>query len=303
MSTPILEARDLHVAYGAVVAVRGVDLAVEAGQTVAVLGANGAGKTSLLRALTGLEPVSSGQVLVDGNDVTGARAERFAKDGIAHVPDNRGLFPNLTVADNLRMGLYGVGLEGMGRKKAADDVYDQAFAHFPILKERRHQLAGSMSGGQQQMLTIARAMLQQPRLLMIDEMSMGLAPSIVSDLFGIIRDLKAEGIAVLLVEQFVGQAMGVADDVFVLEQGRVVTHGSPSELAGDDLAAAYLGGGDDVDVDEVAPPPATAVERVVAEVGPREARALDRIAARRGITVAQVLREAAGRLLDEEEAS
>lgn len=296
----LLQARDLEVAYGAVVAVRGVSLAVEPGQTVAVLGANGAGKTSLLRAMTGLEPVRSGQVLVDDEDVTGQRAERFAQLGIAHVPDNRGLFPSMSVADNLRMGLYGVGRDGIGSKRAPDDAYERVFDHFPILRERREQLAGSMSGGQQQMLTIARALLQQPRLLMIDEMSMGLAPTIVSDLFAIIRELKSEGIAVLLVEQFVGQAMGVADEVVVLEQGRVVSSGSPAELAGDDLAAAYLGGGEDVEVDEVAPPPDSAVESVTASLGPRQVRALERIAKDRNTTVQDVLRDAAERLLDDE---
>lgn len=292
--THLLEVTDLTVAYGAVTAVRAVSLTVDAGETVAILGANGAGKTSLLRAVSGLEPVASGRVAIDGEDVTGDRPERIARRGVAHVPDNRGIFPSLSVAENLRMGLYGA-----GRDRSADGAQtrEEVLDLFPILRERADQQAGNLSGGQQQMLTIGRALLQDPRLLMLDEMSMGLAPSIVEELFDVVRRLQGRGIAVLLVEQFVGQAMGVADRVVVLEQGRVVAEGSPAELAGDDLAAAYLGGEEDVAIGEVPPPPGTATETVSAAVGPRQLRQLERVATERGVSVEALLADAAEQLL------
>ena len=156
------------------------------------------------------------------------------------MPAGRGLFPGLTVADNLRMGLYGAGRDGSEDGRAAvEEVLDA----FPILRERRDQAAGTMSGGQQQQLAIARALVQRPRLLLLDEMSMGLAPAVVADLFALVGDLRDEGIAVVMVEQFVGQALKVADRAIVLEQGSVVASGAPEELSQDDLAAAYLGGG------------------------------------------------------------
>jgi branched-chain amino acid transport system ATP-binding protein len=296
MTAPLLEVTDLTVAYGAVVAVRGVSLTVAPGETLAILGANGAGKTSLLRAITGLEPVRSGTVRLDGQDVTGARPHRIARQRVAHVPDNRGLFPTLTVAENLRMGLYGA-----GREAAGDAAREEVFDLFPILRERVDQPTGTMSGGQQQMLTIARALVQDPRLLLIDEMSMGLAPAIVDELFAIIRRLKERGIAVVLVEQFVGQALGVADSVVVLEQGRVVASGTPDELAGNDLAAAYLGGHDDLAIADVPPAPPRVTQTMPVTLRPAQARALDREAAARGVPVEALVTAAVDRLLAEED--
>ena len=282
MTPPLLEVTDLGVTYDAVVALHGVSVTVGAGEVLAILGANGAGKTSLLRAITGLEPLAGGEVRVDGESIVGRRPEQIARLGVAHVPDHRGLFPSLTVAENLRMGLYGAGRDGTDAGRAAlEDVHDM----FPILRDRATQPAGNLSGGQQQMLTIGRALLQEPRLLLLDEMSMGLAPSIVEDLFGVVGRLAARGIAVVLVEQFVGQAMGVADQVLVLEQGRTVAAGTPAELAEHDLAAAYLGGEEDVDLGELPPPPDFVTAILSARVDARRMRRLEALARERGMTV------------------
>ncbi len=299
MTDSILTVDGVTVSYGAVVALRDVSLKVEEGATCAILGANGAGKTSLLRAITGLEPVRSGTIHVRGEEVTGDKPHEIARRGVAHVPDNRGIFPSLSVGDNLRMGLYGAGRDGTADGRAAlANVYEL----FPILEERTDQAAGNLSGGQQQMLTIGRALLQDPALLLLDEMSMGLAPSIVDDLFDVVRRLQERGITVVLVEQFVGQAMGVAHQVAVLEQGRIVAQGTPAELAGDELAAAYLGAGDDdIEVDEVPPPPAHVQETMRTRLGPAEVRRLERLAAERGVSVEQMLAEAARTLLTTED--
>ena len=238
---PVLEVTGAVVSYGGVRAVRGVDLRVDVGQSVAVLGANGAGKTSLLSAVSGLVPLTAGRVVVDGTDVTGAPAEDVARHGVAHVPEDRGIFDELTVGDNLRVAAYGAGLDRAALRDARDEVLEL----FPVLADRDRQLAGTLSGGQQQMLTIARALLQRPRLLMIDEMSMGLAPSIVADLFEVVGRLTERGIGVLLVEQFVGQALQVVDRAVVMAGGRVVAAGPAAEVAADDVAAHYLGGGED----------------------------------------------------------
>lgn len=296
--TTLLEVRDVTVTYGAVVAVREVSAAVEAGQTLAVLGANGAGKTSLLRAVTGLEPLAAGDVWLDGDLITGMRPDHIARRGVAHVPDHRGLFPTLTVAENLRMGLYGAGRDGTDAGRAA---LEDVLGMFPILRERSRQAAGNLSGGQQQMLTIARALLQEPRLLLLDEMSMGLAPSIVADLFAIVGRLAARGIGIVLVEQFVGQALDVADRVLVLEQGRAVAFGTPTELAGDDLAAAYLGGEEDVDLGQLAPAPDFVTTQVPARVNARRMRRLERLALARGVAVEDLVGAAVERWIDEED--
>ncbi|MFP5309931.1 MAG: ATP-binding cassette domain-containing protein [Actinomycetes bacterium] len=290
----LLEVEDLTVRYGAVTAVREVSLAVEEGATLAVLGANGAGKTSLLRALTGLEPVAGGRVRFDGTDVTGWAPHRIARRRVAHVPDDRGILPTMTVAENLRMGLVGAGRDGTPEGRGA---LAEVRELFPILAERAEQTAGDLSGGQQQMLTIARALVQDPRLLLLDEMSMGLAPSIVADLFDVVRDLQGRGITIVLVEQFVGQALSVADGVMVLEQGRVIAAGTPDELAGDDLAAAYLGADDDAAIGPVPPPPARVTAPVTAALPPRQVRALERTARARGTSVDALVAEAVTDLL------
>jgi branched-chain amino acid transport system ATP-binding protein len=237
----LLEVSGLQVAYGGVVAVRDVSLAVEPGQVTAVLGANGAGKTTTLLAVSGLVRARAGSVVLDGQSLLGKAPEKVARLGVAHVPAGRGIFPGLSVADNLRMGLYGAGRDGSADGRAA---VEEVLASFPILAERRNQAAGTMSGGQQQQLAIGRALVQRPRLLMLDEMSMGLSPIVVADLFVLVRRLADEGMAVVMVEQFVGQALKVADQAVVLEQGCVVAAGSPDALSVDDIGAAYLGGSD-----------------------------------------------------------
>jgi branched-chain amino acid transport system ATP-binding protein len=239
----LLEVSQLQVAYGGVVAVRDVSLSVAPGQITAVLGANGAGKTTTLLGISGLVRARAGSVEFEGQSLLGRSAERIARLGIAHVPAGRGIFPGLTVADNLRMGLYGSGRDGAA--DAATSV-EEVLDSFPILRERRNQAAGTMSGGQQQQLAIGRALVQKPKLLMLDEMSMGLSPTVVADLFALVRRLADAGMAVVMVEQFVGQALKVADRAVVIEQGVVVASGAPSELSAEQIGAAYLGGSSDV---------------------------------------------------------
>ena len=285
--TALLEIRSLSVAYGGVVAVRDVSLSVSPGEVLAVLGANGAGKTTTLLAVSGLVRARSGDVLLDGRSVLGRSPEDIARLGVAHVPAGRGIFPGLSVADNLRMGLYGAGRDKEPQGAAA---VERVLDLFPILRERRTQPAGTMSGGQQQQLAIGRALVQAPRLLMLDEMSMGLSPTVVADLFAIVADLRSEGIAVVMVEQFVGQALAVADSAVVLEQGHVVAAGSPEQLSSDDLAAAYLGGG-------VAPTgrlpgaPASAREALAVRLTGSDVRRLERLAAARGTSVDETVAE------------
>ncbi|MCU1589257.1 MAG: transporter related [Frankiales bacterium] len=281
----LLEVEGLRVTYGGVVAVRDVSLSLAAGEVLAVLGANGAGKTTTLLAVSGLVRAKAGIIRFDGQSLAGRSPEAIARQGIAHVPAGRGIFPGLTVADNLRMGLYGSGRDrGVDARSAIDEVLDT----FPILRERRNQPAGTMSGGQQQQLAIGRALVQRPRLLLLDEMSMGLAPSIVADLFGLVATLKAQGIAIVMVEQFVGQALKVADRAVVLEQGSVVAAGAPAELSSDDIAAAYLGGGGAPEV-TVRPAPAGAREHLAVSVSGSEARRLHALAAAQGRPVDDVL--------------
>ena len=292
----LLEVVDLTVTYGAVVGVRELSLTLLAGRSLAVLGANGAGKTSLLRAITGLEPVAGGDVRIDGDSVVGRRPEQIARRGVAHVPDHRGLFPTLTVAENLRMGLYGAGRDGTEEGRTS---LDRVHEVFPILAERADQSAGTLSGGQQQMLTIGRALLQEPRLLLLDEMSMGLAPSIVEELFDVVGTLTDRGIGVVLVEQFVGGALAVADEVLVLEQGRAMAAGTPTELAADDLAAAYLGE-EGVDLGDLPPPPDFVRARVATDLDARRMRNLERLAARRGLTVEELVADVVHDVVDRE---
>ncbi len=281
--TALLEVRGLRVTYGGVVAVRDVSFAVRPGEVLAVLGANGAGKTSTLRAVSGLVRAADGDVLLDGASLRGASPESIARQGVAHVPAGRGIFPTLSVADNLRMGLYGVGSRGS---------VDVALDAFPVLRERLTQAAGTMSGGQQQQLALGRALVQQPRLLLVDEMSMGLSPTVVADLFTLVAGLRDAGLAVVMVEQFVGQALQVADRAVVLEQGSVVAAGTPDELSSDDLAAAYLGHGQEPTV-TVRPAPPSAAESLPVELPGRDVRRLEQWAAEQGLTP----RQAAARLL------
>ncbi len=232
----LLSVEQLTGGYGAVRVLHGIDFTVEQGEVVVILGANGAGKTTTLRAISGLLD-ARGRIDFDGNDIVGWRPERVAAAGIAHVPQGRGTITDLTVEDNLRLGAY--------TRRDRDVVVDldHWLGVFPRLAERRHQLAGSMSGGEQQMLAIARALMARPKLVLLDEPSLGLAPIVTQELFHTLGDLNREqGISMLVVEQNAGLALEIAQRGYVLETGSLVVSGSAAELAGnDDVRRAYLG--------------------------------------------------------------
>ena len=236
--TSLLAVERLQVAYGRTTALKGIDLRVEEGQVVCLIGANGAGKTTLMRALSGLLRPSTGHIRLDGTDITGQRPHRIAAFGMRHVPEGRQIFAGLTVSENLALGAW---LEDDGAEIARR--LEQVLARFPRLRERLGQLAGSMSGGEQQMLALGRALMGAPRLLLLDEPSMGLAPLFVEEIFGIIAELKREGRTILLVEQNASAALEVAEYAYVLETGRIVLQGPALEVAQDPaVMAAYLGG-------------------------------------------------------------
>ena len=237
MDSAALVIENLKVDYGAINAVKGVDITVPEGRVVALLGANGAGKTSTLRAVSGLVPTAGGSVTFYGRDITGMDAENIAALGIAHCPEGRQIFGDLTVEENLRIGAYTV------KKAGVREGFDRCFKYFPRLEERRKQISYTLSGGELQMLAIARALMAGPRLLMLDEPSLGLAPLVVRDIFGIIADIKKEGTTVLIVEQNALQTLKIADYAYVLEVGAINIHGPASELISDErLVEAYLGG-------------------------------------------------------------
>lgn len=232
----LLTVHDLSAGYGPVQVLTGIELTVAAGEIVVVLGANGAGKTTTLRALSGMIP-AKGEVLLDGTSVLGSKPEDLVRKGVAHVPQGRGTFPELTVEENLRVG---------GFARASDEVsadIDRWFEVFPRLKERVHQTAGSMSGGEQQMLAIARALMSRPTLLLLDEPSLGLAPLVTQDVFERIAAVNSElGTTVLVVEQNANLALGIAQRGYVLETGTIVASGTADELRSDDVVRrAYLG--------------------------------------------------------------
>jgi branched-chain amino acid transport system ATP-binding protein len=236
--TALLEAEDVHVAYGRVEAVRGVSLTLAAGQIVTVIGANGAGKTTLLSALMGLRP-ARGHMRYDGADLAALEVEDRVERGLCLVPEQRELFADLTVADNLLLGGY-VQRRDRARVRAR---LDEVFALFPRLAKRRRQVAGTLSGGERQMLALGRALMARPRLLMLDEPSLGLAPLVVREIFRTIIGLRAQGVSILLVEQNARAALECADYAYLLETGEVRLHGPAAELLRDPrLAALYLGG-------------------------------------------------------------
>jgi branched-chain amino acid transport system ATP-binding protein len=237
MSRPLLEVNALKVAYGRVEAVREVSLSVAAGEFVAVIGSNGAGKSSVMKAIAGVQKPAGGGVLFDGADRTGEPSHVMVRAGLALVPEGRQVFGQQTVEDNLLLGGY---TRASGAERAL--AVEEAFSLFPRLKERRGQLAGSLSGGEQQMLAIARGLQSRPRLLLIDELSLGLAPKILDLLFPVLVDLNAKGLSILLVEQMATLALAVAHRAYVLEQGRVVLDGAAADLMHDPrVMAAYLG--------------------------------------------------------------
>lgn len=238
---PLLEVRGITVTYGQITAVRDLSLAVNAGEVVALLGANGAGKTTTLRTISGMLRPRAGQVWFAGQRIDRRTPERIARLGIAHLPEGRGMFPRLSVAENLRMAAYGVGLS----PQAYQEGLARALELFPVLGQRMGQLAGTLSGGQQQMLAVARALVTRPRLLMIDELSFGLAPGVVKQLFSLLPTISRSGMAILLVEQFVGQALAVASRAYVLEKGELTFAGPGAELAEREgfVESSYLGSG------------------------------------------------------------
>jgi len=234
----MLEIRDLVCGYGGVTALRGISLHVKAGQLVALIGANGAGKSTALRAISGLVPPRSGSMVFDGRDITGARPPRVLACGIAHCPEGRRVFPHMSVEENLMMGAY---LRTSKGEIVADR--DRIYADFPRLAERRRQTAGTLSGGEQQMLAIGRALMSRPRLIMFDEPSLGLAPNIVERTFAIIRRIRDAGTTVLLVEQNAFAALEMCDNAYLLESGQIVLSGRGSELIENEhVRKAYLGG-------------------------------------------------------------
>ena len=232
-----LEIQDLHVSYGGIRALKGVSLTVEEGQIVTLIGANGAGKSTTLRAISGLQKPQSGSIRYGGEELTGLPAKEIVRRGIIHVPEGRRVFPDMTVAENLKIGAF-------LRRDSAGIASDMEYVYslFPRLKERSWQLAGTLSGGEQQMLAVGRALMSKPKVLMMDEPSLGLAPLVVKDIFSIIRDLKSEGITILLIEQNANAALRCADVGFVLETGSITMTGSGQELlTNEDVKAAYLG--------------------------------------------------------------
>jgi branched-chain amino acid transport system ATP-binding protein len=234
--TALLDIQDLRGGYGRVEVLRGVSLAVQEGEIVALLGSNGAGKTTLNNTLCGIVPAWSGRVQFDGVELTTMHYRDVVRAGLIQVPEGRRIFPNLSVLENLELGSF-----ARGRARRAGNL-ERAFAIFPRLRERIVQKAGTMSGGEQQMLAIARALMAEPRLLILDEPSLGLSPLLVDEMFALIRRLHGEGLSVLLVEQNVAQSLDLADRAYVLENGSVRFSGRPAELlASDELRRAYLG--------------------------------------------------------------
>ncbi len=230
--TGLLSLRGVRAGYGPIEVIHGIDLDVPAGSVVAILGPNGAGKTTLLNVIAGTHPCASGTIALTGRRVNGARADALARAGLCLIPEGRGVFANLTVHEHLRMATHA------GRR--LQEVEDETYERFPRLAERRHQLAGTMSGGEQQMLALARGLATRPALLLLDELSMGLAPLIVEDLYTQVAAIAATGVSILVVEQFAHAVLGVADLAAILVRGRIGALGPPDEIEAQ-LSSAYLG--------------------------------------------------------------
>jgi len=233
----ILEVENLHVSYGAITALRGISLKVGKGEVVALIGANGAGKTTTLRAVSGMLRPKTGRILLDGQPVQGMKSHLLVPRGMAHAPEGRGIFLNLTVAENLDLGAY----LRRDRAQVAEDR-EYVFGLFPRLKERQKQVGGTLSGGEQQMLAISRALMSRPKLLLLDEPSLGLAPQVVETIFRILREVNARGVSILLVEQNAHLALSLANHGYVLETGEVAMQGpGKALLASPEIRRAYLG--------------------------------------------------------------
>jgi branched-chain amino acid transport system ATP-binding protein len=292
---PLLRVEHLDVRYGQITAVRDLSFTVRPGECFALLGPNGAGKSSTLKAISGLLRAAAGEVSFRGRRIDRLPAERIARMGMAHVPEGRGMFPDLTVRENLRMPTGGLS------NAAFEDALQRVHGYFPRLAERATQLAGTLSGGEQQQLAIGRALMVTPTLLLLDEMSLGLAPTIVEQLFGIIRRINADGVAVLVVEQYVGQALAIADTAMVLEKGAVRASGAAAALAADAtvVQASYLGAAGA----RAEKPPlvgAAFAERLAVEVPSSSVRRLEEVAKARGTTVEELGRQAIEHLLTAE---
>ncbi|HET6875386.1 MAG TPA: ABC transporter ATP-binding protein [Acidimicrobiales bacterium] len=232
----LLEISDIHVFYGQVQALKGVTLGVDRGEIVALIGANGAGKTTTLKTVSGLRPVRQGRITLEGRDITGMAGHHRVRLGLCQAPEGRGIFPGMTVLENLEMGAY-------ERKGSMAAEYERVFALFPRLAERKTQMGGTLSGGEQQMLAIGRALMARPQVLLLDEPSMGLAPKLVSQIFAILKEINAQGTTILLVEQNAVQALSLAHRAYVLELGRITREAPARQLLADPaVRAAYLGG-------------------------------------------------------------
>ena len=234
----MLEVKDLEVYYGMIQAIKGISFEVNQGEVIALIGANGAGKTTTLHTITGLLSPKKGSVMFEGTDITKVPAHKIVSMGMAHVPEGRRVFAELSVYENLKMGAY-----TRKDKQEINNSLEMVYERFPRLKERTRQLAGTLSGGEQQMLAMGRALMANPRILLLDEPSMGLSPLLVQEIFDIIRNIHKEGMTILLVEQNAQMALSVADRAYVLETGRVVMDGTGAELLTNErVRSAYLGG-------------------------------------------------------------
>jgi len=239
----LLELRDIHIYYGGIQAVKGIDLTVDEGEVVTLIGGNGAGKTTTLKTISGVKRPSHGTITFQGARIDGKPAHEIAGLGIGHAPEGRRIFGRMTVLENLQMGLYGAGKGGRTtRRRVEHDALARVFALFPILKEREMQLGGTLSGGQQQMLAIGRALMTRPALLMLDEPSMGLAPMLVERIFDVVKEINEQGTTILLIEQNASMALNAARRGYVIESGSIVLEDSAANLLhNDDVRKAYLG--------------------------------------------------------------
>lgn len=234
---PMLEVKDLEVYYGMIQAIKGISFQVDEGDVIALIGANGAGKTTILHTITGLIPAKAGTITFEGTDITHMPGHKLVPMGIAHVPEGRRVFAQLSVLENLKMGAY-----TRKDKQEIEDTIKMIYGRFPRLEERKNQLAGTLSGGEQQMLAMGRALMSHPRLIVMDEPSMGLSPKLVKEIFSIIRKLHEQGITILLVEQNAKMALSIADRAYVLETGRITMEGDAKELLNNEqVRKAYLG--------------------------------------------------------------